>query len=406
MENKNYFIKFFLIFLSLFSLIKIYDHAINLETFQYGEWLINYQFGFVRRGLFGEIIYLLSYIFNKNMQISFFLVLSLICLFYYFLSYLFIKNTKFNILHYLIFFSPLFYIFFVIISKVGIRKEIILYIYYLLYLIFLSSNQFTIKRNWKFILTFPLLILNHEGVFFFFPYIILPLLFIVNFKDFKKLITQILTLISFSTLVMIIVYINKGTYDHTLQICSSLGNYAPHKCDWWGAISALSKGPLISVDNLPMSFFYLKASFESWIGFLFYIIYGFAPIIYFFYSTKSFKKNFIQSKKILLIYILILFICSLPLFHVAEDWSRWFSVHFHLLAFLLIFFQKIKLEYSNKNLNLIYNNTKQTKNKFKIIFIFILFLYATSLHHTHFFFKGTKLEFTYYKIYQKIKNIY
>ncbi len=79
MENKNYFIKFFLIFLSLFSLIKIYDHAINLETFQYGEWLINYQFGFVRRGLFGEIIYLLSYIFNKNMQISFFLVLSLIC---------------------------------------------------------------------------------------------------------------------------------------------------------------------------------------------------------------------------------------------------------------------------------------------------------------------------------------
>ena len=61
-EKENYLIKVLLIFFSIFSIIKLFDHTLSKDAWQYGEWLINYQNGFVRRGLIGEFIYLVSYI--------------------------------------------------------------------------------------------------------------------------------------------------------------------------------------------------------------------------------------------------------------------------------------------------------------------------------------------------------
>ena len=171
MYKKNFFLIFFFITISIISLTRLYDNTISKDAWQYGEWLINYQHGFVRRGIVGEIIYLFSAIFKNNIQISFFVVLSFIVLLYFFLNYYFIKNIKLNFINYFIIFSPLFYFLFIVIAKIGIRKEIILYIFYLLYLIQLSSENFVLKKNWKFILLFPLLLLNHEGSFFYLPYL-------------------------------------------------------------------------------------------------------------------------------------------------------------------------------------------------------------------------------------------
>ena len=400
MHKKNYFLKIFFIFLSIFSLIKIYDHSINLETFQYGEWLINYQYGFVRRGIIGELIYSLSLFFGGNIQISFFIILSIFCLFYYLLNYRLLKNVKLNFINYLILFSPLFYLFFIVISKVGIRKEIIFYIYYLSYLIYLSSSKFTFKKNWIYIFLYPILLLNHEGVYFFLPYIILPLLFLKYKKNYKKILFQSIILFIFSTSIMILIYINKGSYDHTIQICQSLGEYAPHKCDWWGPIIALSREPLVNIENVNMNFFYLKASLITWFGFLFYIIYSFAPLILFFYFCKKNYKNIVLY---VLFYILVL-LFSLPLFHIAEDWSRWFSIHFHLLAFLVFFFQRLGFFTITKNSIFFKFENFFMNGVGKICFIFFLFIYSTVLHHHYFFFKGVKLESTYYKVFNKLKK--
>ena len=134
MIKKNYFLQIFFILFSIFSIIKLYDNSNNLDAWQYGEWLINYQNGFVRRGLFGELIFSVSRILGNNIQFSFILLLSILCIFYYYKNYEFIKNIEFNFVHYIILFSPLFYFFFVVISKVGIKKEIILYLFFILYL--------------------------------------------------------------------------------------------------------------------------------------------------------------------------------------------------------------------------------------------------------------------------------
>ena len=62
-SEKKYLSTFFFL-LFLFSVIKLTDNAINLDAWEYGEWLINYQEGFIRRGLIGELIFNFSNLFK------------------------------------------------------------------------------------------------------------------------------------------------------------------------------------------------------------------------------------------------------------------------------------------------------------------------------------------------------
>ena len=405
MYKKNYFLITFFILLSIFSLLRLYDNTINLDSWQYGEWLINYQYGFVRRGVIGEIIYLFSKLFNNNIQLSLFIIISAISLFYYFLSYQFIKDAKLNFIFYMIIFSPLFYLFFVVISKVGIKKEIIFYIFYLLYLFHLSSKNFSMKRNWKYMISFPILLLNHEGTFFYLPYMILPLLCIVKIqkKEFNKLVIQLIALILLSVLFMIVLYFYKGSTEHVNTICASLGKYAPAKCDWWGPINALSHDIHIAVDGETNLFFYIFSGYKSYLGLLFYILYSYLPLFIFYKFIYFKKENNFLSANLLLIYLFTAFIFSFPLFHLAEDWSRWFSIHFHLLAFLIFFFDRLQL-INFKNIEIFNKINFYLLNKKMKFFIILLLFYSTTFHHPHFFIKGAKLEFTYYKIFKKINT--
>ena len=136
---------------------------------------------------------------------------------------------------------------------------------------------------------------------------------------------------------MVILYFFKGSEKSVYEICQSLINYTPIGC--------LERGPIFLLLNIiylkdqannSMSFFYLNASYTSWLGYLTYIIYSFIPLMLLF-------KFVIIKNKIFYILILFIFIIILVfLFHVAEDWSRWFSIHIHLTVFLIFFLQNKK----------------------------------------------------------------
>ena len=404
MVKKNYFLQIFFIFLSLFSLFKLYDNSAGHDAWQYGEWLINYQYGFVRRGLVGEIIFLFSNLLENNIQIAFLIMISSVCILYYYFSYQLLKQIEFNFIHYFILFSPLFYFFFVVISKVGVKKEILLYLFYIIYLLNLSSKNYNLSNNWKYFLTYFLLLFNHELVFFYLPYLILPLLFVIKKNNFRNFIFQIFFLSAGSLLIIIILYYNKGSIEHTLSICQSLESYAPMKCTWWGPIYALTNDLFVNNENVPNLFFYLTGDFNTNFSFAFYIFYSFIPIIIFSNFSNINFKNLIINKNIFFYFCILTFLFSLPLFHIAEDWSRWFSIHIHLISFFIFYLYKNELIYN-------YNSPKFRKindfllgKKFKNYFMIILFIFSTAFHHHHFFFKGVKLEFTYYKILKKIEN--
>ncbi len=418
-DKKNYFLLIFFVILLVLALLRILDNALQLDAWQYGEWLINYQHGFVRRGLIGEVIYLISKIFNNNFQITFIIIISTVVLFYYYLNYQLLKNIKHNFVTYLIIFSPLFYLFFIVISKIGIKKELILYIYYLVYLISLSSVNFKIKKNWKFIIIFPFLLLNHEGHFFYLPYVIAPLLFLIKKKELKILLYQTILLLIISSITMVLLFYFKGTGEHTLIICESLKQYRPAKCDWWGPIAGLKTDISISkvgsylesnITNKSIIdgnyYFYIFNEPLTYLKFIFYISYTFFPL-YLFLKFFNFRRNYLfnDRKNYLLIY-LIIFTFSLPLFHLAEDWSRWFSIHFHLTALLIFFSIKKGIVYVKKKTNFEKINKFLINKKNIKYFILCLFLYSTMFHHHHFFWKGVKLKFTYYKVFKNITNNY
>ena len=66
------FLKIILILLFVIISINFYEWVLKKSFFEYSDWLINYQGGFTRRGLFGEIIYLIHKLTFIRLDYSYF----------------------------------------------------------------------------------------------------------------------------------------------------------------------------------------------------------------------------------------------------------------------------------------------------------------------------------------------
>ena len=72
------------------------------------EWLINYEGGFTKRGIIGQLIIEFSRIFNFNLRFSIFLMQSITCTIYFVLIFNLIKNLKSERIIILSIFTPIF----------------------------------------------------------------------------------------------------------------------------------------------------------------------------------------------------------------------------------------------------------------------------------------------------------
>jgi len=397
-EKQKLFLKVFFSFFFIFSVIKIYDNAVSRDAWQYGEWLINYDSGFIRRGLTGEIIQNLAIIFNKNIEYSFIFFVSILSGFYYFLNYKFLQKIQIDYFWLIFLFSPLLFFLIVTISKIGINKIIIFYSLFLLYLFFLNSSYFNSKTNLFFYSLIPLFLLIHEGFFFFLGYFILAPVLLLKKSEIKKIYLHFFYLLFLSVIAMAFLYFNKGDFNSPKIICDSLETYAPMKCDWWGPISALGEKVILEGEN-DWKFFYIHKDYITYAGFIFYIFYSYIPI-YLFFKISDFSKQFFSKTSVLLMFLLT-FLFSLPLYLIAEDWVRWFSYHFNFIFYLLVSIYLIRRVSFNNNQYYQLIKNKLNLRKYKYIFFLLIFLYPVSFHHHHFFWEGVRLEFTLLKIIRK-----
>ena len=82
---KNNYKLFIKIYFSLILFLTLYYLAVRNNDLTYNamtEWVINYQGGFVRRGLLGEVVFQISNLFNLNLRFSFLIFQSFLCLLY------------------------------------------------------------------------------------------------------------------------------------------------------------------------------------------------------------------------------------------------------------------------------------------------------------------------------------
>jgi len=144
------------------------------NAFRMGDWLINYQGGFVRRGLAGEFAYQLSLLSGINPGI--FVVLLQVLFYGVFLYYSFrlLKEQGILVPLLLLVFSPFIFTFQLNEMQGGYRKEII---YFALFA--LNSWSALVHDNKRFarmfyitLLLYPLVILTHEMLALFLPYLL------------------------------------------------------------------------------------------------------------------------------------------------------------------------------------------------------------------------------------------
>jgi len=365
----NYF-QIYVYALIFFGVFFLYSkHNVGNDS-SLSDWLINYEGGFVRRGLIGELITNFSTMMTFKLRDSILIFQLLFFISYYFLVFLFCKNLFKNRLIILAIFSPIFILYPVAEIEALGRKELIIFVIFLSYLLF-EIKSFKVQFVYKSIL-FPVSILTWEPVFLFFPFIFLIDLFVFEIKNFDKKFSFILLSYLASILIVMQIYLNPFPVENYNVMRDFLkkefGESCYMSCGFVGQQSANSFSELFRM-------FLEKFKFTYAIRYLIIIVVGFFPLyLLSIFSKVSNKKQlfFISKFKNLFFPFLLAFLPSTVLYLVMYDWARvvHISYTFSLLAFLYLIKENfIELSIQNVEANYISKMSKK-------IFIIVFFLFA------------------------------
>jgi len=229
-KNFNLFFFFFITFIFLMAIFWLYQkHPVGNDS-TISEWLINYQGGFTRRGIIGEICYQLADFFNLKLRFVIFLFQSLLYLTYSILIYNFIKNVPKNTLTIIAIFSPIFLLYPIAELEVLARKEVFLYVGFI---IFLNLSTYKYSKNIPLIyifFIFPILCLIWEPFVFFFLFAAFVILLRNNDESFKKTTFKLLLSFSSTAITLVIIFLNKLTPNEHAIMANALMNNFNESC--------------------------------------------------------------------------------------------------------------------------------------------------------------------------------
>ena len=374
-KSINNFNKYFIIYLSSLFFLGIYylhyKHSAGSDS-SISEYLINYQGGFIRRGLIGEIIFRYSDYFNLNLRFQIFLIQSTVYSIFLILIYNLFKDFKKNVIILFAIYTPIFLLFPIAeLESLG-RKETFLYVFFLT-LIFIKNPKY-VNIYTFFIL--PLVCMVYEEILIFSPFIYAVILIKNNINNFKSAIKLSLLFIP-SIAITTLFFINPITPEMHSLMENSLMDTFNESC-------YMSCSLLIGndIDNFGSMLKYIWSGshihLPSIITRYFLIIsIGFFPI--FLLSYFSVFKEIVFFSKIKLKNIFLFMITSyipiIPLFLLGGDWGRWVGM---MVTFTTIFYfylyknDLIKVDFISINKKL---NFFEGKKKLVII-IFIIFAFG------------------------------
>ena len=124
--NTKNILFFIIITVCLSQLSKFYSFYVEYSEWQYSDWLINYQAGFVRRGFIGEILFQIYSNLNIRLDILVLIFIFILIIFFTFLLFKSIEIVYENHLNILIFLSPGFFLYPLMNSEIVGRKDILM----------------------------------------------------------------------------------------------------------------------------------------------------------------------------------------------------------------------------------------------------------------------------------------
>jgi hypothetical protein len=283
----------------------VYIFYTNTYANNIADWITNYNFGFVRRGLAGTILLGIS----NNLHFVAYTLLPIILFFLHFAVVynclkIYQENTK-NIYSLFILFSPLYFLYpFFNVSK-GIGNKELLGILCFLLIIRSSYKANNSKYFFLIITLYTLSIFSHEINLF-----ILPILLIISYFQIITTDVKLLIVVSIISFIFICIYFLFPVSSETIvSLCNNI----------YLAIENLdcSKAYYLEQNGMNTINASINRVFEDTdyiLVFGIYIILGLLPFI----SSGWFQTNY----KLFFV-VLIIF---LPLFIVAIDWGRWLNI--------------------------------------------------------------------------------
>jgi hypothetical protein len=358
---KNFFIGL-LVVAFIFQISKFYTFYKEYSDWQYADWLINYQGGFIRRGLIGELLFKIHNILSVNLDI---LVYSFVILLYSFLLILLIRSIKYldtSKIDALIFLSPGFFLYPIMNSEIIGRKEILLFV---ILGIFVFFEKYLKDRYLFFIILFSILLLSltHTGLFFYSQYLIFLYFLIRSNRNKKITFFEIFIVIIYLLSLFSLLYSTGSTKIQVIEICNSIKNFVKDDC--------VSRGQFFWLYQPLQKYVDVKSSIDLSRNLIIYLLSLFSVFI--FISLKLYFSKFKSSFNYLnllnpFVIFLLLFVFTIPIYIVGIDWGRYISMSYFCTYFLYIYLIKQKMIFFN--LKNSFFKKKISKNLF-FIFVFI-----------------------------------
>ena len=367
--NENKFFFFYLLFLFFSASIFLFNkHTVGNDS-TISEWLINYQGGFTRRGLLGDLAFNLALLFEAKIRFVIFLFQLFFYLTFVILTFNFIKDIKINFLSRLALYTPVFLLFPLGEIESLVRKETVIFIIFIIFLS-LASKKYNEKycNNYIFFI-FPVSFLIWEPVIFFFPFIFF-ILYLKNYKKtvaktfFKTLIISIPSVIVF--LMVILNPLSKVGHD---KMCQELMSLFQEHC--YMSLSLLGSKSTI------LQQFMTSYKIEYIVRYILIIIVGFLPLFILSSNSKLYKNKtnlFFEFKSFFT--PLIILLSPVPiLFAAMYDWGRVVNIAYTFSIFT--FFYLIKNDYFHLKEGHFYLSIKKIFNDKKYYYItFFIFCFC------------------------------
>lgn len=317
---------FFLCLLVMVCYVDLTKGYLVNNNWTYGDWLINYQAGFYRRGLLGQLA-----LYSGYAKITI-LLLHMACYSIIFLNtYLILRALNFPKAFLLFLLSPGLFLFDIYDPQGGFRKEIMAFA--LLSwnaLASIRADRNHAKNVYYISLTiFPILILAHELLSIF-----LPLLIAIQHRAaFESrtsfIITLLMSLLSFALFIFLMSMPPLNLSDTPL-ICAPLLDFCREDLTRNGAITWLTYDASHSIQRVQHD----KANMETLLRYTASIALLAIPIV----KAKS-AFNIMLQKKVTLLFLSAFLLGILLLHTIAIDWGRFLHMLFMGMFFMLLTFQ-------------------------------------------------------------------
>lgn len=385
--NQNKYLRIYISILGIFSIYWLHDKSLVGNDWGVSEWIINYQGGFVRRGLPGEVAFHIAKYLGQDLRFIIFILQSLTYLTYLISIYIFFKKTKLNLILIFAFFTPIFLFYHLAEIEVLARKEIFMFIGMIwFYEISGKNNNLINSLIWVFFIL-PLITILYEPAVFYYPFF--AAVVIIKTRNFSiyKTITILIIIFIPSLLVAWFSAFNHLSNEefqimkNSLEInfseeclgsCNLMGGKREFQIHISKTIEKLTKDGQLNM------YIYL-------IRYVLIILIGSLPLIFIIFFSKLKIKIFKFNQ---VLYPFLLLNIFVPIHWLMfYDWGRAVNILyvssflflFYLLKnkFIKIDFKKIKFKI-NFYLNILLKHTYLKSKKKLTVMIFIIYAFCWS----------------------------